>query len=204
MSLEQEYGIERATEIKKKIKNHHVSWNRGKHGVQKYDITGEKNPFYGRHHTEESKQKSREAHFGKVPWNKGRTYEDVFGIEKAEKLKQVMSETRRGRTYEEIHGVEKAKELRQMWSRIGLSRKGKKLSEKTRKKISDTHKILWKNEDYGKKALSISIPNGHELYLDYLLQNHFHDEWKYVGDGQVIIDGLCPDFISRQQEDHQF
>jgi hypothetical protein len=54
-------------------------------------------------------------------------------------------------------------------------------SEETKKKIS---------ESFGLK------PNGMELYLDSILQNHFPDEWKFVGDGQVIIGGLCPDFIN--------
>ena len=33
--------------------------------------TGEKNPFYGKHHTEEAKERNRQAHLGKPAWNKG-------------------------------------------------------------------------------------------------------------------------------------
>jgi hypothetical protein len=32
---------------------------------------GEKHPFFGKHHTKESNDKNRDAHIGKIPWNKG-------------------------------------------------------------------------------------------------------------------------------------
>lgn len=35
-----------------------------------------------------------------------------------------------------------------------------------------------------------------ETYFLSLLDSYFPNEWKYVGDGQVIIDGKCPDFIN--------
>ena len=34
-------------------------------------LSGENNPFHGKHHTEEAKEKNRQAHLGKIPWNKG-------------------------------------------------------------------------------------------------------------------------------------
>lgn len=39
-------------------------------------------------------------------------------------------------------------------------------------------------------------PSGPELYLDFLLQNHFPDEWEFTGEGGFILHGLCPDFIN--------
>lgn len=35
-------------------------------------MKGDKNPFYGRSHSEESKEKNRLAHLGKPSWNKGK------------------------------------------------------------------------------------------------------------------------------------
>ena len=35
------------------------------------DLSGENNPFYGKHHTEEAKERNRQAHLGKPSWNKG-------------------------------------------------------------------------------------------------------------------------------------
>jgi len=45
---------------------------------------------------------------GKVPWNKGLSKEDPRVAAYSEKLAQI----NKGKTYEEIHGIEKAKELR--------------------------------------------------------------------------------------------
>ena len=38
--------------------------------------------------------------------------------------------------------------------------------------------------------------NKSEVYLSSLLQFLYPDDWKYVGDGQFIIGGKCPDFIN--------
>ena len=35
------------------------------------DTRGENNPFYGKHHPEEAKERNRQAHLGKPGWNKG-------------------------------------------------------------------------------------------------------------------------------------
>jgi len=55
-----------------------------------------------------------------------------------------------------------------------------------------------KNPDFIKKrmkALNIK-PNKKEIILNNLLQNTFPFEWKYVGNGKIIIDRLNPDFIN--------
>jgi G:T-mismatch repair DNA endonuclease (very short patch repair protein) len=39
-------------------------------------------------------------------------------------------------------------------------------------------------------------PNKLESYLSQMLQQFCPNEWKYVGDGEVIIGGKCPDFIN--------
>ncbi len=36
------------------------------------NVSGENNPFFGKHHTEESKEKNRQAQLGRTPWNKGK------------------------------------------------------------------------------------------------------------------------------------
>ena len=37
------------------------------------DVSGERNPFYGKKHTEESREKMSAANIGHTPWNKGKT-----------------------------------------------------------------------------------------------------------------------------------
>jgi hypothetical protein len=71
-------------------------------------------------------------------------------------------------------------------------------SAESKKEMSDKRKSLWREGSYAKKIFeSLQLkPNGAELYLDSVLQNNFPDEWKFVGDGNCIINGLCPDFIN--------
>ena len=92
---------------------------------RKGQFTGEKNSFYGKHHSEETKKKLSEYHKGKKAWNSGKT-----NIYSEETLKKI-SESCKGRT---------------PWN------KGKYLSEETRKKLSESHKCLIgeKNPFYGK------------------------------------------------------
>ena len=92
---------------------------------RKGQFTGEKNSFYGKHHSEETKNKLSEYHKGKKAWNSGKT-----NIYSEETLKKI-SESCKGRT---------------PWN------KGKYLSEETRKKLSESHKCLIgeKNPFYGK------------------------------------------------------
>ena len=51
-------------------------------------IKGENNPFFGRTHTQETIDKIIAANKGKTAYNKGKTYEEQFGEEKANELKQ--------------------------------------------------------------------------------------------------------------------
>ena len=82
------------------------------------DISGEKHPFYGRKHSEETKKKmslaqSGEKHsqYGKVPWNKGKQYsaaarKKMSDVQKGKKLseehKKKISNTLNGKTQKKI------------------------------------------------------------------------------------------------------
>ena len=129
------FGKHHTEESKEKNRQAHlgkVPWNKGKPASEETkaklrakalerDMSGENNPFYGKHHTEESKEKNRQAHLGQVPWNKGKPA--------SEKARAQMSE----------------------------SHKGKKLSEKTRAKISaaikgENHPMYGKHHSEETKA----------------------------------------------------
>lgn len=76
-------------------------------------------------------------------------------------------------------------------------RKGIPHSEEVKKKIGKTSKKHWKNPEYVRKVLNAlqEKPNKFERKLIRLIkENGF--PFKYVGDGQVIIDGNVPDFIA--------
>lgn len=84
--------------------------------------------------------------------------------------------------------------------------KGKHHTKKTKKQMKKNHADFrgeksplfgsHPNEESLRKMLNISTPSGPELYLDFILQNHFPDEWEFTGDGGFILHGLCPDFIN--------
>ena len=160
---------------------------------------------------------------GIIPWNKGKigVYTETAltkmsdsrkklrgnpSILHSEGTKQKMRENQLGEK-NSFYGKEHSEETKNKLRKRLLGRsvwwlKGKQLSEDHKKKLRG--KIPWNkgkshSQETIKKMLEkrkYDIPNGPELYLDFILQNHFPDEWKYVGDGNCLINGLCPDFIN--------
>lgn len=83
--------------------------------------------LYGPEKAAQLKERASEARSGK-------TFEELYGPEKAAEIRDNMGRTTIGRTYEEIHGPKKAKEIKEKRKQAKI---GKKLSEATRKKISE-------------------------------------------------------------------
>ena len=75
--------------------------------------------------------------------------------------------------------------------------KGKPWPEEFRKRQSIIRKEMIKNNpEILKKALTFRRPNKTEEKLTSLLQANFPNEFKFVGDGSFIIEGLNPDWIN--------
>jgi hypothetical protein len=78
--------------------------------------------------------------YSKLNRGKGQSYEQRYGIDKANELKQLrskkLSETRKGKTYEEIYGEEGGKKMRELRS-IQQSKlsKGRTLSDSAKNKL---------------------------------------------------------------------
>lgn len=116
------------------------------------------------------------------------------------------TEFKKGMTWEEKYGVEKAKEMKKKMSKAkamkgkgrGKRNGGWKLSEETKKKMSTTKREMWKNKEFAKKMLKLKNikPNRMEIKLNKILQEHFPEEFKYVGNGEVIFGRKNPDFIN--------
>lgn len=51
---------------------------------------GKNHPMFGKHHTKKSKEKNRISHLGKKSSRKGLTYEKIYGIHKANMLKNIL------------------------------------------------------------------------------------------------------------------
>jgi len=87
-------------------------------------------------------------------------------------------------------------------AKMSAVKTGKVFSEETRKKMSKTGKEKWEQEEHRNKlvrasrqALKIS-PNKPELELLGLLNEASRNDWKYVGDGQIVVCGRNPDYIN--------
>jgi len=77
---------------------------------------------------------------------------------------------------------------------------GMKKSEKTKRKIGKTNSIVikekWKDPDYARRVLTVNTPNKSEITLNSFLQKTIPNEYKFVGDGEFILEGKCPDFLN--------
>jgi len=110
-------------------------WNKGLKCPQ---FSGENNPFYGKHHAEETRKKLSKISKGKhysptTEFKKGiksqmkeKTYDEIFGIEKANKIRKKMGINRRG----------KQAHLKNFQFKKGHSGFIGKHTEKTKRKIS--------------------------------------------------------------------
>lgn len=83
---------------------------------------------------------------------------------------------------------------------ISKSQIGRKKSEKTKQKIGKTNSVVikkkWKDPDYARKVLTVNTPNKSEIILDKFLQKICQSKYKFVGNGEFVLDGKCPDFLN--------
>ena len=99
ITLEEEYGKEKADLIKKRYSEFHSGKTlseQHKENIKKAHI-GKKNHFYGKHHSEESKQKMRESLSGKTAWNKGTHLSGMKGKEHSKETILNMSLAQKGK-----------------------------------------------------------------------------------------------------------
>jgi len=128
----------------------------------------------GKKQSEEHIKHSSEGRKGLIPWNKGQ--------------KGVQKSTRKGKTFEDIYGSKRSKEIRKKQSETRL---------KDREKYRKLAKERWKNPQYAKKILKslFQKPNKLETKLVRIIKKNAFP-FRYVGDGQMVIDGKVPDFIA--------
>ena len=116
------------------------------------------------------------------------------GKRRSEDTKRRMKEASQGKNnsmYGKTHNPETRDKISEAMHKVYLD-------NKIRQKISTASKRLWQTPDYIRKQMKSRrvTPNKPELNLDSILQKYFPNEWKYVGNGEVIIGRKCPDFIN--------
>jgi len=151
--------------------------------------------------SEKTRKKISESHQGmKMPEgtgrkisiaNKGKHY--FIPKETREKMSERMMGNQR------FLGMTHSKENRR---KMSIARKGRTLSENGKRNISISKLKQWQNPEYRKRQLKAIIagshtkPNKSEKKLRRGLNHLFPGEYKYVGDGSILIGYKNPDFIN--------
>ena len=152
-------------------------------------LRGKDHPFFGKHHTVDTKQKisatsigkhySPETEFkkgdhkgcewkkGHIPWNKGLT-------------------------------TETDERLARIGEKVTISRTGRKQSVETIEKRMKGKKGKPHSEEHTRNLLRalFTSPNYSEVDLGIFVEEIIPGEYVYTGHGDVIIGGLCPDFFN--------
>jgi hypothetical protein len=136
----------------------------------------------------------------------GKTYEELYGIEKAKELRELKSKQTKGKTYEEIHGIELASELRKIRSERFTGEKhpmfGKHHTKETLAKLSLAH-LGENNAMYGMFCnipfrstfeLALLIQSSNERWIEFVTAEPFHIKYELIVNGSVIKHTYTPDF----------
>lgn len=200
ITLEQRYGKEKASEKKMKIsrgrrgietteetKNKISRALKGRLNVKAKGITKEQNPNLAK--TEETRRKISRALMGRI-----------ISKEQLEKMRKPRSE--KGR-----NNIKKACGRPEVIAKTHTSESNRKRSETLRgrlkpKRFVEDLKKRYKNPEYKEKWLKSIFgglglrPTKPEKVVQKILNNLFPEEWKYVGDGSILIGFKNPDFMN--------
>lgn len=111
---------------------------------------------------------------GNIPWNKGKTYEELFGEKEANNLKSNLSRIYKGKTYEQIYGDVKAKLKKQKQSESHKIFYKSKLWRNYKKQEYSKRNVKWTNKVIIKKfnRLQKEIGPLTRTELNYLNQKY--------------------------------
>lgn len=121
-----------------------------------------------------------------VVYNKNKTYEEIYGIERAKKTKEKRVKTRKE------NGNNTA------WNK-NLTKKTDIRVKKGSIKSAQTIRQKWKNPEFVKKMMghwSRNKKNRLEKQVERLLNINFPNKFKWTGDGRFSINGKIPDFTN--------
>lgn len=156
-------------------------------------LKGELNPFFGKHHTEEQKEKWRKERKGKHNY----FVHPLKGKHLSEEHKQRLSESEKGRIITE----ETKQKIRDYWSsekRIEQSERkkgennymfGKHLTEETKHKLSEKAKERFSNEEERNKAKEMKRDKMKPI-IQYLLNGEICNEWESAHEAARCLDIL--------------
>lgn len=179
--------------IKKKGKensNYGKKYNMTPQGIEAHRKLGLSN--IGKKHRPEDTEKRALA-------IRGKTYEEIMGIENAAKLREIRKHAFDNASPEIMAKFRKPAHIGSMTHAYKM-----KTDKEYAKRFSQIMKNVWNNANddvknewvmRARKAVAIR-PNKPETYIINLLNFLYPNEWKYVGDGEVVIGGFNPDIIN--------
>jgi G:T-mismatch repair DNA endonuclease (very short patch repair protein) len=162
----------------------------------------------GYHHTEEEKEKIRLSKLGE----RNPMYHKEFSIE----TRARMSESQKNREKNPQQWA-KMREVRKGFKATNETRKKNseaskgnhshlgnhsKFNPEACERLKEVRKKQWQSEEFRNKTVrasrlgSMVRPTKPEQYLIDVLNEHYPNEWKYVGDGELIINGKNPDIMN--------
>jgi len=134
----------------------------------------------------EMRAKLSAAHIGQKAWNAGRHL--------SEKHKENLRKSHIGLPSNRSG----SKHLPESIVKMSIRKLGKKTTDETKRRMSAAQKEKWRSPDHAAKMIASwrLKPNKKEIKLSAILASMYPGEWKFVGDGKVIIAGKCPDFVN--------
>jgi G:T-mismatch repair DNA endonuclease (very short patch repair protein) len=198
---------------------------------------GQLSPWWGKHHTPETKSRISEALRGCVGSMTGRRHTPEtrakigaaqVGRHPSPETRRKMSENQRGElSHSGMQGKRHSPEAREKQRQAALLRSptplaeaerkrkigeamrgernpffGRHHSDATRAKLSTNRKASWQNPEYREHIVRAVLaanqvrPTTPERTMQSILDRNFPGEWKYTGNGEVIIGGKNPDFVN--------
>lgn len=150
-----------------------------------------RNNWLGRKHKESTKEKMRLAKLGKKlsAEHKEKIVEKLKGHPVSDTTKELMRQKMRGRTFskETLEKMKKAKLGKAFF-------KGKHHSEETKQKLREK-RMKQSEVELSQKRLQNSKMSKLEITFQEIVNKH-NLPYKYVGNGQIMIEAKCPDFVN--------
>lgn len=151
----------------------------------------ENNPFYGKHHTKETREMLSKSKRGNIPWNKGKTSKDDPRILAGEQNPFY----RKKQSEEAKEKISRKNKGQVAWNR-GLTKE----TDVRVAGYSASIKELWQDSEFIQKVMDgrKAKPNKSELQLEPLIQTARPNEFKYNGGFElgISLGGKIPDWVN--------
>jgi len=151
---------------------------------------------------------------GHIPWSRGLTKETdprvakisekQKGKKKPEGFGEKIRKTRIGTSQTKESNEKRSKSLqgrkkpKGFGEKVSKALRGRQFSKDWIKKNSEGVIRAWQNPEYVKKQIQSRgvKPNKTEKFFENILSKLLPNQYKYVGNGEFILGGKCPDFVN--------